>query len=88
MMKREISSNEEAYKFTDVSYFSRFNRETYDTLEKVQPILVSDMLFENTGPSSLLTTSYFRWVYLTCERSCGWCLPDLDDKIVHGQNIA
>jgi len=44
MMKREISSNEEAYKFTDVSHFSRFNRETYDTLEKVQPILVCDVL--------------------------------------------
>ena len=34
MMKWEISSNDEAYTFTDVSYFSRFNRDIYDTLEK------------------------------------------------------
>ena len=38
MMKLVISSNEEAYKFTDVSYFSRFNSDVYDTLENVQPI--------------------------------------------------
>ena len=51
MMEWEISSNEEAYIFTDVSYFSRFNRDIYDTLENVQPILVCGMLLENAGPS-------------------------------------
>jgi len=51
MMKWEISSNEEAYTFFDVSYFSRFNRDIYNTLEKMQPILVCGMLLENTGPS-------------------------------------
>jgi len=49
-MKWDISSNE-AYKFTDVSYFSRFNRDIYDTLDKMQPILVCGMLLENTGLS-------------------------------------
>ena len=50
-MKLVITSNEEAYKFTDVSYFSRFNSDIYDTLENVQPILVCGMLHENAGPS-------------------------------------
>ena len=51
MMKWLISSNEEAYKFTDVSYFSRFNSDIYDTFENVQPILVCGMLHEDAGPS-------------------------------------
>ena len=29
MMKRKVSPNEEAYKCTDVSYFSRFNRDIW-----------------------------------------------------------
>ena len=70
MMRWVISSNEEAYKFTDVSYFSRFNRDMYDTLENVQPILVCGMLLENAGPSLtidnilLQVSLFYSWTWI------------------------
>jgi len=48
-----MSLNEEAYKFTDVSYLSRFNRDIYDTLEKNATDFKFALCFlpENTGQS-------------------------------------
>jgi len=69
MTEWEISSNEEAYIFSDVSYFSRFNRDIYDTLENVQLILVCGMLLENADPS-------YYWQHLTSGESI--LLVDVD----------